>query len=169
MSGRTPAEAVNRHLELLQPIVTCVTDGVLNVSGGYFPRDEPHKLTLGDNLPTSLSGSSDLALSIIQYYRIIEAIGADGPWMFSIVGYQYIVSHRSEGLILAYHWHPHGQSTTTWPHFHIESGAQLGFRPLSRAHLPTGDITLGAIVRMLIQDFDVEPRRDDWREIVNVV
>ncbi len=126
-------------------------------------------MVLGDVLPVALGGPSELTLSIIQYYRIVETSLPDGPWMVSFVGYQYLVGRQTGEYLVAYHWHPHGQSTTTWPHLHIEAGARLGFRPLTRAHLPTGDVTVRDIVRMLIQDFGVEPRRDDWREIVNVI
>ena len=39
-------------------------------------------------------------------------------------------------------------------------------RPFSRLHLPTRRITLEQIVWHLIQEHDVEPRRDDWRQVL---
>ncbi|HKG25955.1 MAG TPA: hypothetical protein VKB09_09925, partial [Thermomicrobiales bacterium] len=33
-------------------------------------------------------------------------------------------------------------------------------------HVATGVVTLPAIVRMLIEEFDVAPRRGDWREVL---
>ena len=37
---------------------------------------------------------------------------------------------------------------------------------LTRAHLPTGGVTLAAFLRMAIRDFGVEPRRDDWQNVL---
>ena len=39
-------------------------------------------------------------------------------------------------------------------------------RPFSRLHLPTRRITLEQIVWHLIHEHDVEPRRDDWRQVL---
>ncbi len=39
-------------------------------------------------------------------------------------------------------------------------------RPFSRLHLPTRRITLEQIVWHLIQEHNVEPRRDDWRQVL---
>jgi hypothetical protein len=35
-------------------------------------------------------------------------------------------------------------------------------------HLPTGFITLADIVRLLIDEFGVEPLRADWRDVLDV-
>jgi hypothetical protein len=37
---------------------------------------------------------------------------------------------------------------------------------LHKLHLPTGRVSLEAVVRFLIDDLDVVPRRADWRAIL---
>lgn len=53
-------------------------------------------------------------------------------------------------------------------HLHVFA-APAGYareRPFSRLHLPTRRVTLEQIVWHLIQEHDVEPRRDDWRQVL---
>jgi hypothetical protein len=38
---------------------------------------------------------------------------------------------------------------------------------LDDRHIATGPVTLAAIVRMLIEEFGVAPRRGDWREVLD--
>ena len=53
-------------------------------------------------------------------------------------------------------------------HLHVFAApdAYAHERPFSRLHLPTRRITLEQIVWHLIQEHDVEPRRDDWRQVL---
>jgi hypothetical protein len=37
---------------------------------------------------------------------------------------------------------------------------------LSQAHIPTGFVTLSDVVRLLIEELGVEPRRQDWRTVL---
>lgn len=34
-------------------------------------------------------------------------------------------------------------------------------------HLPTGRVSIEAVVRFLIQELDGEPRREDWEEVLD--
>jgi len=54
----------------------------------------------------------------------------------------------------------------TFPHLHLEAGAGVQRAELTQAHLPTGSVTLAAFLRMAIRDFGVEPRRDDWQNVL---
>lgn len=36
-----------------------------------------------------------------------------------------------------------------------------------RAHLPTGRVSVESVLRLLLHDLDVTPRRDDWREVLD--
>jgi len=49
---------------------------------------------------------------------------------------------------------------------HLGVAAELGFADLGSAHLPTGRIGLDDLLRLAIRDLGVEPRRDDWREVL---
>ena len=54
-------------------------------------------------------------------------------------------------------------------HLHVNAdsgGLQDHAQPLRQLHLPTRRITLEQIVWHLVTDFDVEPRKKDWRQIL---
>ena len=44
MTGRTPAEAVNNYQSRIQRLLSCVSNAVVGVAGGYFPSPLPHSL-----------------------------------------------------------------------------------------------------------------------------
>ncbi len=76
---------------------------------------------------------------------------------------------REDREILAFHWHPIGLSDVTDPHIHLSSklnpidmGRDQDPLPLAGMHIPTGFVTLEDVVRLLITEFGITPRRDDW-------
>jgi hypothetical protein len=52
----------------------------------------------------------------------------------------------------------------TWPHLHAY-GAHDSV-DLHKLHPPTGHVTLSSVVRFLIEDLGVLPRRADWPAVV---
>jgi hypothetical protein len=89
------------------------------------------------------------------------------------IGYTYQILETDRQEILAYHWHPIGFSGVMHPHFHLPNRfppiiAGRGQREivLSDMHIPTGFVTFADIVRLLIDEFGVEPLRDDWRAVL---
>ncbi len=139
---------------------------MLDVSGGYHVAEAPHALTFADRDVVRLRGPSDLALWIHQSYRILAVEGRHRSWEVDTTGYIYELRARGTELI-AYHWHMRGLSPHTFPHMHIGPAAELGFADLARAHLPTGRIDLADVLRLAIRDLGVEPRRDDWRVVLD--
>jgi hypothetical protein len=86
-----------------------------------------------------------------------------------LVSYEYRLLGEDRHEIVAFHWHPVGLSNVTDPHLHLSSRLnpiELGRNraPLSLAdmHIPTGFVTLEDVVRILITEFGITPRRDDW-------
>jgi hypothetical protein len=51
-----------------------------------------------------------------------------------------------------------------WPHVHVYGRSEP--EELGKAHLPTGNVSLAAVVRMLIDDFGVVPARAAWRAVL---
>lgn len=139
---------------------------MLDVRGGYHVADVPHTLLLPDGGAVPLRGSNDLSLWIHQNYRVVELEGHRRSWSVRTTGYVYQLRAEERELV-AYHWHPWGLSARTFPHVHIGPAAQLGFADLGRAHLPTGHVALADVLRLVIRDLGVEPRRDDWREVLD--
>ena len=91
----------------------------------------------------------------------------------SSVGYSYRILEPEGREILAYHWHPTSVSPVKNPHVHLSSrigplviapsGAAVA---LADMHLPTGFVDLNDVVRLLIAEFGVEPRRADWDAVL---
>jgi hypothetical protein len=84
------------------------------------------------------------------------------------VSYGYRFSDRSGHELLAYHWHPDGLSSIVHPHLHISSRVRSvplepdgGSLNLADHHIPTGSVTLVDVVRYLIDEIGIEPRRSD--------
>lgn len=93
------------------------------------PTGSPYYM-LAFRQPTRLA--RDLYL-VIKHFCAVRA-GAVAP-----VGYHYSLEDADGKEIIAYHWHP--TSAVTAPHLHIGSGARAGRPELTRAHIPTGQIT----------------------------
>lgn len=172
MPGKTPAEAVEAYRARLQQTLSCITDAVLLFSeGGWREVDELHAWALSDD-PVQLSNK--LRLSVAQQYQIIRNPRPEfGKWKVSTRAYSYLILDEVEREILAYQWQPEGPSPYRDPHLHIGPGAVQGYgelcklRPIfDRAHLPTERIALEDVVLFLIDDFGVDPKRDDYRKAI---
>jgi hypothetical protein len=114
---------------------------------------------------TSLSGSQPLWLDVGIRYLIRQASVGRG-WDTQTMGYIYSLQTTDGVAMVAYHWHPYGMSHVTLPHLHV-SGAvnELISR---RTHLPTGRVFLEDVVRLIIEEFHVPPRRPDWSEVLDM-
>lgn len=172
MAGKTPHEAVQNYLTPLQRALSCVTQAVLSVGGGYHasPRQNPqhrHVLTMQPS-PAVLGRDKRFALKLIQQYRVLESAGTQGPWAVSIVGYYYTFETLGPlpQEIVGYHWHPHGRSAVTFPHLHLHAGAGVVAHNLSKAHLPTGRIAVADVLKLAITHFGTAPLREDWETIL---
>ena len=166
MRGRTPAEAVSNYRQLNQGLVSCVTNFVVDVAGGYHPDPHPHSLLLNHGRPVPLGGESSLGLRLQQGYLIEAPTARGGPWNVRIIAYAYTLLDTDQREVLSYHWHPLGNSPITTAHLHLEQGAMVGRAEVRDAHLPTGPITVGTFLRLLIQELSVTPQRQDWESIL---
>jgi hypothetical protein len=160
-ASRTPAEAVERYRGRIVRLLSCVTSAHTTVSG-YHASDLPHRLSLADGDPVRLRGELRLALDATEQYRVYE--DADG-WHVEIVGYLYAVQYEGRELV-AYHWHPHGDSPITWPHMHVGADIRVGDRWLGKVHLPTGAVALECVVALAIAELGAEPLREDWERLI---
>lgn len=166
-SGRTPAEVVSRYRQAMQRLLSCVTDSVVDVAGGYFPSDIPHRLALNYDQPVPIGRASKFMLRLRQNYLIVEPLMSNDSWYVELAGYNYVLYDEDQREVVIYHWHPHGNSPEVTPHLHLQQGAQVGRAEVRDAHHPTGQISLGRYLRYLIRDYGVEPRRPDWRLILD--
>ena len=166
IAEKTPYAAVTKYQRQIHRLVSRVTLSHVKVAGGYqLNESRPQRMELDEGNPVKLSGPHDLLLKVQSYFQVRRINGQGDPYHVELAGYHYIVSNSEGREVIAYHWHPRGSIQT--PHVHLGSGAQIGFDPLvSKAHLPTGHITLGEIIRFLIRDLSVKPFYDDWEATV---
>lgn len=96
----------------------------------------------------------------------------------AVTMYLYSVQDLNGGELFAYHWHPVGLSSVQEPHMHVSAAKPVALpnRPenmhlpemvLSRLHFPTHKIELPQLVRFLIIELGVGPRRDDWESVLD--
>jgi hypothetical protein len=101
---------------------------------------------------------------VIHTYAVVPAPGAPGTWGVQTAGYGYELLVASGQSVLAYHWHPTGRSPVRRPHFHLHAHATP--LDLRRVHLPSGRVELADVIRFLITELGVRPRRRDWEAAV---
>ena len=164
--GRSAAEAVNNYRRGIQRLVSCVTDSVVDVAGGYHISAVPHTLAVNGGDPIPLRGSSRLMVSLQQTYRIVESDPPRKTHRVEVAAYNYAIYDSEIREILVYHWHPHGRSAISTPHLHLQQGAQVGRSEVQGAHLPTGSVLLTSFLRLLIVDLGVQARRSEWNAIL---
>lgn len=164
MAERRPAEALQHYRERLQQAVSCVTDAIL-LRSADAPPEVVQSLFLSEN-PARLQ-SNALWLEAWLQYRIVPVGTMDTGWDIEPGAYAYALLDASQRELFAYHWHPQSRSPITFPHLHLGSSGQVA-RLLSNAHFPTGPVTLPEVIRLIITDFEVSPRRGDWVRLLRM-
>ena len=166
MPGRKPYEAAHNFIASMQKAASCVTASVLRPSkNGYEVSKEPHLLTFADD-PVELAGRQDFALSVRHEYRIMRGEGLWGRWKVRTAGYYYELQDDSDDEVISYHWHPESRSPLAVPHMHIGVGSGVTVAGLREPHYETPRMALESFLLMLIKDFGVQPKRDDWGNVL---
>lgn len=163
MAARSPAEAVEAYFDALQQAVSCITPAVLT-GRIYRPTTEPQTLTFGRERSVPVGRNAAFRLRVRIHYVVDEIEAPASAWAVRPVGYAFRLLDREERGILSYHWHPVGRSHVTFPHFHLD--LRTSPLDLSKAHFPTGMISLVDVIRLAIVDLGVEPHRTDWRAVL---
>jgi hypothetical protein len=173
MPSKTRRVAVDAVRERLAAIAGCVTDRPVVVGGSLAPAHPPEFSFRPLGLPTRLRGRlQDRGLHF--HMAIGFLIGQyENGYIARQVDYQHYLLDADQREILAYHWHPTGVSPVTWPHLHLsgrlaplDAGRGQALITIGGMHLPTGHVTLADVVRLLITEFDIRPRRADWAGVL---
>ena len=176
MATRTAFEAVQSFQNVNNDLLSCVTAGRLTVpSRDRFRVDQEYSLGLNRGRAISdLRSEIGLDLKILMRFIIREArTQYGGRFRVQVSEYYYQVGLRSGQEVMAFHWTPIELEANyrTYPHLHIGSALLSNSSPISdfaRLHIPTGQISLSSVIRMLIEELDVQPRRDNWRELLTI-
>jgi len=151
-------------------MVACLTERPLFASVERSPSVRA-RATLGRAVPLRLrTGGRVHFLMSVDFVQGPASTESSSVELIP-AGYWYHVTEADGREILAYHWHPDGATWMRAPHVHLSS--RIPSIPISGGdavsladmHLPTGFVAVSDIVRLLITDFRVVPRREDW-EIV---
>ncbi len=67
---------------------------------------------------------------------------------------------------LSYHYHPAPRAPE--PHLHVSAEADwVHHGALKKKHLPTGRVSVEDFIELLIVEFGVRHRREDWQEVLD--
>lgn len=154
----------------------CLTQRRLTGDRDPYDPSTPHGITFGrSGDPAPLRGSagpSGLLLGVRHQYQIVPMVSPERPgsWRVSTTGYEYKLLDSLERELVVFHWQP-GPTFRgpDYPHLHLSASlvarvSAIATRelPLDRVHIPTGRITIDAVVRMLVVEFGVAPLVPDW-------
>ena len=150
-------------------------------ASGVAPSERPHTISFRpatDLVPLdSAFGRRSIKLSVDHLYAI-EAMSDSPltPWVIRTVAYFYQVYDNDEWELFSYHWDPREESPSwaEFPHMHVgrrlprlaigDGNASL---VLGDLHFPTEPVAVAALVRLLIRELGVPPRRPDWERILD--
>jgi hypothetical protein len=177
LAGQTPTEAFHNSIDPLREALHCVTRQHLTLrERARLTAGPPYTLALSKMDPVPLKGMFPLRVTVGQIVRIVrtdESNAPRGPFKISTVQYLYAFSTPQGQEILGFHWTPEatGANVVTTPHLHIGpaiTAGQTALRSgdLHKVHVPTGHVSVKAIVRLAISEFGVEPLRPNWEEVL---
>jgi hypothetical protein len=173
---RNEREALEAYAQPFKAALSCVTVPHLGTLVPVVGRQQSlvfrdGRARLLRDIRISDEESPYLYLIFNQYYRIIEDQSEEPSSRYRVTteGWKHDILDDKRREILSYHWHPDGHRDT--PHMHVGSvllnteRQRLG-KGFSSLHLPTERISIEQIVRLLIEEFEVIPKRGDWRRIL---
>jgi hypothetical protein len=158
--GRTAHQALAAFIEPMQRVLSCTSSA--NVVYRLPHASQVQTLTTSE-APIRLRTSTNAAflLSADQQYQLVWSPDPKrGPWKVQTRAYRYRIDREGEGELVSWHWHP--PMGVPFAHMHTPPAAQL-----HGLHLPTGRVSLEAVVRLLLAELDVRPCRQDWREVLD--
>jgi hypothetical protein len=124
------------------------------------PGDVEALALSADPLPLYSARIGAIQLLLGHQFRVVR----DGrmAWHVSTVAYRYHLLDATGQELIGWHWHP-GIGTDR-PHLHVPAD------PVGRrAHVPTGRVSIEAVLAFLLNELDVPPRRDHADDFADVL
>jgi hypothetical protein len=156
LPGRNPHQAREAFLGPLRRALSCITADQL-----YIPdknAGEVEALTLSrDPLPLHSPHIGIVQFVLGHQFRLVQD---PDSWHVSTVAYRYHLLNEAGRELIAWHWHP--GTGNGRPHIHMQAD------PIERrVHIPTGRVSIEAVLRMLLADLQVAARRDDFAQVLD--
>lgn len=168
MPGSSPYQAVERFVDTLTLALSCLQPVKLFVSAdGRRTVGEAHAVATSEPLRLRCA-AGDLVLSVRLNYVITDRPDErrDQRYKVSTQRYQHSISDAtSSAEIIAWHWHPGGSPTSALPHIHV-TGPPDG-PVVRRGHVPSGRVTVEAVVRYALSDLACTADREDWEAVLD--
>ena len=124
-------------------------------------------------------GGRGLLLGLYHHYTVVHAPDDPDGGSYRVISsrYMYELLDREQRELFVSHWHPEGVSPIRFPHLHVSGAPPIVVPPLpkeqrsrevalNKAHFPTGPTAIEEFVVLLIRDFEIASRRDDWSEVL---
>lgn len=127
----------------------------------------PHARRAGDQLALTLSQEplrlrsaslGTVQLILRQQFRIVR--DERSSFHVSTEAYFYRLNDANGRELAAWHWHP-GQRVA-YPHAHVDCNMLT-----SAAHLPTSRVSIESVLRLLLDDLGVTPKRADYAAVLD--
>ena len=175
MPGRTPTEAIVDFIEPIQQQLNYIAVGRLtfgrSTNGQRAAAVQGIAFNDGNTVPLLTPGISAISLSTSLWIRTIEHPGERNPFSCEVVTYWHAFESNPGKEIIAFHWAPEaGGLSRTYPHLHIGhmvagDGAFMPER-FHKMHIPTGFISVAAVVRFAIEELGASVRPEFDRAAV---
>jgi hypothetical protein len=162
LPGKNPKEAVENYASPIRETLACVTDAILGYRGGVYVSPKNHTLCFV-SAPVGRLFGTGLSLFFSQNYSVCQSSSGDQEWKVRTEGYIYRIDNESGNEMISFHWHP-SPDLLKYPHLHLKrTGSGVNRAELEEGHIPTGRVSVEAIVLFLERDLGVKPKGDDWR------
>ena len=152
-------------MEPLKDVIGCVTDegfvARIRQPGGPFPA----RFQSGFAILDRISGLPPIALTLTHSYTIVPPVDGQRLWRVRTAGWIYKLADSRDELIAAFHWHPENSGRVARPHVHVHGDHDIV--DLHKLHFPTGRVSIESVIRFVIEDLDVVPRRSDWERVLD--
>jgi hypothetical protein len=163
--GPSVPAAVNAFLDPLREAASCLGGAHFTLTpGARGDVGETHAWTLNEGRAIKLG--KGLSFGASMQFETLDLGRSEKRGRFRVTTREYIYAVSLRGReIIAAHWHPDSSSPFTEPHWHI-GGVALTKEGvyLERAHIPSPRVSFEHMIRFMIEQMGVTPRREDWSE-----
>ncbi len=164
MPGATPYEAVEAFRTPIEKALSCLGRAKIVLSpGGQADTTKSHNWSVngGDGMELR-GGLENHRFYASMHYRIVLADPekhdlSRGKWRVTTAAYFYELRTPKNEKLWAMHWHPTGNSDSTFPHLHIY--------PMTDGHLVTPRQTFESAVQWCLE-MGADAQRSDCAKIL---